>query len=279
VVISFFFFTLGGSRAIPIPQLPKPLLPPRLRNSVEGLNQEIERLVLRPSHVPADDIDDVWSDVGRDGRRAPIADYLRFTRSVDTQTPARGSAVSANSSSHTSPSLSPPSSPPHSHGIAMASATPSPTNTSALATSPHINKFLAREPPDGCEKVALKLLEDRSGACKEGEWTTPVRPVAFTLRPSQGSAFCAPDRVGAEEHCGTTALHLCQHDSGSVSESCPTCISGPSSGAAEHDLQEFLARPCQPSTSQSLTCETASTSVLGPAHVTVGTSSELTADQ
>lgn len=53
-----FFFT-GGSRAISIPQLPKPLLPPRLRSSVEGLNQEIERLVLRPSHIPTDDIDDL----------------------------------------------------------------------------------------------------------------------------------------------------------------------------------------------------------------------------
>lgn len=52
------YFT-GGSRAISIPQLPKPLLPPRLRSSVEGLNQEIERLVLRPSHIPADDIDDL----------------------------------------------------------------------------------------------------------------------------------------------------------------------------------------------------------------------------
>lgn len=49
----------GGSRAIPVPQLPKPLLPPRLRSSVEGLNQEIERLVLRPSHIPGDDVDDV----------------------------------------------------------------------------------------------------------------------------------------------------------------------------------------------------------------------------
>ena len=29
-----------------------------------------------------------------------------------------------------------------------------------LGTSPHINKFLAREPPDGCEKVNLKFVED-----------------------------------------------------------------------------------------------------------------------
>jgi hypothetical protein len=32
--------------------------------------------------------------------------------------------------------------------------------TGKLGTSPHINKFLAREPPDGCEKVNLKFVED-----------------------------------------------------------------------------------------------------------------------
>lgn len=271
----------GGSRAIPIPQMPKPLLPPRLRNSVEGLNQEIERLVLRPSHMPADDVDDVWGDVGRDGRRAPIADYLRFTRSVDTQTPARGSAVSATSSNHTSPSLSPPTSPPPNQAVALPPSTPSPTSTPALATSPHINKFLAREPPDGCEKVALKLHEDRSGASKGGEWPAVRPPAAFTLRPSQGSAFCAPDRIGTEEQCGATALRLCQHhDSGNLSEPCPACGSSSSSGTTEHDIQQHITRPCQPSSSQSLTCETGvSTSVLSPAHATIGTSPELTADQ
>lgn len=102
-----------------------------------------------------------WGDIGRDGRRAPIADYLRFTRSIDTQTPARGSALSTASSNHTSPSLSPPTSPQAAQAAAMPPSTPSPTNVPPLATSPHINKFLAREPPDGCEKVALKLHEDR----------------------------------------------------------------------------------------------------------------------
>uniref|UniRef100_A0A0P4VY09 Uncharacterized protein n=1 Tax=Scylla olivacea TaxID=85551 RepID=A0A0P4VY09_SCYOL len=207
----------GGSRAISIPQLPKPLLPPRLRSSVEGLNQEIERLVLRPPHMPGDDLDDVWSEVPRDGRRAPIAEYLRFTRSVDTQTPARGSAVSAASSDHTSPSLSPPTSPPHSQDAAMPSSTPSPTSTQTLATSPHINKFLAREPPDGCERVALKHHEDRSGVTKTGVWPAVRPPGGFTLRASQGSAFCAPERIATEEECGATALQPCQHQTDSIS--------------------------------------------------------------
>ncbi|CAL4090894.1 unnamed protein product, partial [Meganyctiphanes norvegica] len=101
----------GNSRAVPIPQCGRSMLP-RLRNSVEGLNQEIERLVLRTSHLPGEDLDDVWSEVCRDGRRAPIADFMRFTRSVDTQTPARTTSTTSQPSSlHTSPSLSPPMSP------------------------------------------------------------------------------------------------------------------------------------------------------------------------
>lgn len=69
--------------------------------------------------------------------------------------------MSTASSNHTSPSLSPPTSPPPSQDAAMPPSTPSPTSVPMLATSPHINKFLAREPPDGCERVALKLHEDR----------------------------------------------------------------------------------------------------------------------
>ncbi|XP_071531018.1 glucocorticoid-induced transcript 1 protein-like isoform X3 [Panulirus ornatus] len=280
--------TNGGSRAIPIPQLPKPLLPPRLRSSVEGLNQEIERLVLRPSHIPGDDVDDVWGEVARDGRRAPIAEYLRFTRSIDTQTPARGSTVSTASSNHTSPSLSPPTSPPPSQDTAMPPSTPSPTSAPMLATSPHINKFLAREPPDGCERVALKLHEDRSGASKKGVWPAVRPPGAFTLRPSQGSAFCPPDRIGAEEMCGATALPVCQHHAGTSSEPCPVCscssVSSPSGcpdvGSPDQDLQQHVPRACQPSSSQSSACESGMSSlVLGPAHSSIGASPELTADQ
>ncbi|KAG0720147.1 Protein FAM117B [Chionoecetes opilio] len=139
----------------------------RLRSSVEGLNQEIERLVLRPSQMPGDDLDDVWSEVGVTARRAPIAEYLRFTRSVDTQTPARGSAVSAASSDHTSPSLSPPTPPPHNlDGDAI--TTPSPTSTQTLV---------------GGNKTESGRL---SG------------PRSFTL-PPEGSAFWPPDRIGAED--------------------------------------------------------------------------------
>lgn len=39
-------------------------------------------------------------------------------------------------------------------------STPEQDREGRLGTSPHINKFLAREPPDGCEKVNLKFVED-----------------------------------------------------------------------------------------------------------------------
>ncbi|XP_063865128.1 glucocorticoid-induced transcript 1 protein-like isoform X3 [Scylla paramamosain] len=282
----------GGSRAISIPQLPKPLLPPRLRSSVEGLNQEIERLVLRPPHMPGDDLDDVdtnrtsfqWSEVPRDGRRAPIAEYLRFTRSVDTQTPARGSAVSAASSDHTSPSLSPPTSPPHSQDAAMPSSTPSPTSTQTLATSPHINKFLAREPPDGCERVALKHHEDRSGVTKTGVWPAVRPPGGFTLRASQGSAFCAPERIATEEECGATALQPCQHQTDSVSVYCPVCAGSPSvcleGESPDPEMVQCVPEACQTSPSHTMTCDVGvSTMVPGPTSTSIGPAPELTADQ
>lgn len=83
------------------------------------------------------------------------------------------------------------------------SAGSSPDNdTAKLGTSPHINRFLAREPPDGCEKVQLKTLDDRAAARPAQQPHHPYheRPMliasppqqpctAFKLRPSLGSAF------------------------------------------------------------------------------------------
>lgn len=39
-------------------------------------------------------------------------------------------------------------------------STPEQEREGRLGTSPHINRFLAREPPDGCEKVNTKFVED-----------------------------------------------------------------------------------------------------------------------
>ncbi|KAG6443811.1 hypothetical protein O3G_MSEX002996 [Manduca sexta] len=135
------------------------------RSSVEGLNQEIERLVLnQASGTQTPHLDRLRDKVTPEGHRAPLAELLR--RSVNTQTP--------HDLSHTA----------HSSGGSVCSSPD--LDGSKLGTSPQINRFLAREPPDGCEKVNLKA--------GEGAYTEPVsvmKPAVagFTLRPSLGSAF------------------------------------------------------------------------------------------
>lgn len=152
-----------------------------MRNSVEGLNQEIEKLVLYPGqpHSCRSELE-MYSRGTPEGHRAPLADIFHAaggscggppgmmamsdTRSVNTQTPLGDTLSSDDGSQSTSPDEG---------GTAVTSA------------SPRINKFLAREPPDGCEKVNLKLTEADSSTN-----TTHFKPcVAFQLRPSLGSAF------------------------------------------------------------------------------------------
>ncbi|XP_061716141.1 glucocorticoid-induced transcript 1 protein-like [Cydia pomonella] len=135
------------------------------RSSVEGLNQEIERLVLHPaSGTQTPHLDRLKDKVTPEGHRAPLAELLR--RSVNTQTP--------HDLCHTA----------HSSGGSVCSSPD--LDGGKLGTSPQINRFLAREPPDGCEKVNLKGFE-----CSYPEPGPPVGPAVpgFTLRPSLGSAF------------------------------------------------------------------------------------------
>ncbi|CAG2174837.1 unnamed protein product, partial [Oppiella nova] len=59
--------------------------------------------------------------------------------------------------------------------------------------SPKINKFLTREPPDGCEKIRIVNEDDRLNAinCQpNGGFVCPVQPSSgFVLLPSRSSAF------------------------------------------------------------------------------------------
>lgn len=142
----------------------KPLPKASMRSSVEGLNQEIERIVLRTGSEGCSN--DIYEprQATPEGHRAPLAELLKYnrSRSVNTQTPQDFSHSSGES-----------------HGS-------SPDNeTCKLGTSPHINKFLAREPPDGCEKVRLKSLDDRTNVLLEHA----PPPSTFKLKPSLGSAF------------------------------------------------------------------------------------------
>lgn len=106
-----------------------------MRSSVEGLNQEIEKLVLIPGqpHTCRPETS-MFSRGTPEGHRAPLADLLHGdTRSVNTQTPC-GELLSSDESQSTSPE----------DGA-----------SSVTGASPRINRFLAREPPDGCEKVSV----------------------------------------------------------------------------------------------------------------------------
>ncbi|XP_046745220.1 protein FAM117B-like isoform X2 [Diprion similis] len=155
----------------------KPMRPP-MRSSIEGLNQEIEGLVLKSSGNTTDSdqiVEDKWlrfrEQITPEGHRAPFPD-LRGTRSVNTQTPA----ADAHSSSHSS--------------CGSRGSTPEQEKDGRPGTSPHINKFLAREPPDGCEKVNLKFEEVRRPMIDLSELDNFPKPsVTFQLKPSLGSAF------------------------------------------------------------------------------------------
>ncbi|XP_011636625.1 protein FAM117B-like [Pogonomyrmex barbatus] len=172
----FSLSTKASPMNIPV----KPIRPP-MRSSIEGLNQEIEGLVLKNTANNSDadhPVEDKYAryreQITPEGHRAPLADLLRATRSVNTQTPATDLPSSSYSSG------------------GSRGSTPEQDREGRLGTSPHINRFLAREPPDGCEKVNLKFVEDARrpmiDLSKLEYCPKPCVP-AFQLKPSLGSAF------------------------------------------------------------------------------------------
>ncbi|XP_017775304.1 PREDICTED: protein FAM117B-like isoform X2 [Nicrophorus vespilloides] len=159
-------------RATPAVSIPiKPLPRPTMRNSVEGLNQEIEGFVLKAAGDVASDRSedyDKLTQITPEGHRAPLPDLFRNTRSVNTQTPSlvdvTGSCQSSSGSRGSSPDADG-------------------GGGSRLGTSPRM--FLARGPPDGCERVHLVALDERRSLPLDNA----PQPSNFQLKPSQGSAF------------------------------------------------------------------------------------------
>ncbi|XP_074026566.1 protein FAM117B isoform X3 [Leptinotarsa decemlineata] len=139
----------------------KPLPKPCFRSSAEDLNREIETIVqrsdrdyysTRPLHSG------IFYHEAPDGHRAPLADLLCKkwrSCSVNTQTPEGSQGSSPDQESST------------------------------LGPSPQINKFIAREPPDGCEKIQSKTMVSRRSLSLEHV----PQPSTFKLKPSEGSAF------------------------------------------------------------------------------------------
>lgn len=194
--------------------IPAHKMPPRYqRNSVEGLNQEIEKLVLENISGAEEELDK--RDIP-DGHRAPVPDNSRTsgTRSIDTQTPS-GTLDDRSSGSSASPnrphSISPAiighldQSPRPSSSYDSSGSTPrdksdketgdrdsiSPDGCHKISTaSPKPNKIV-REPPDGCEKVKAfdENKAEKAPQIKEPLLFCPIQGKGV-LNPSLGSAFC-----------------------------------------------------------------------------------------
>uniref|UniRef100_A0A673K6E4 Family with sequence similarity 117 member Ba n=1 Tax=Sinocyclocheilus rhinocerous TaxID=307959 RepID=A0A673K6E4_9TELE len=135
------------------------------RNSIEGLNQEIERIIIRDT-VERDEII-VPQDVP-DGHRAPppLPQRSSSIRSIDTQTPSNGGLGSNRSnSSSRADSVSP----------SYLNLGPwSPLPKYASSPKPNNSYMFKREPPEGCERV--KAFEENQNK--------------VNFIPKSGSAFC-----------------------------------------------------------------------------------------
>ncbi|XP_005098252.1 protein FAM117B [Aplysia californica] len=185
------------------------------RNSVEGLNTEIERLVSSVKAVSivvpdGEEADLVFKEIP-DGHRAPVPElsHLSSTRSVDTQTPSGHidhSVVTLSRPASISPAsaVTPPrpgSVEIHRHSSNRSESTESKSSSkgevesspepTAHLCSPKLEKScpFVREPPDGCEKVTA-VEESRWPQIKEPMLCAPVMPNQFVFKQSQGSAFC-----------------------------------------------------------------------------------------
>ncbi|XP_048340673.1 protein FAM117B [Sphaerodactylus townsendi] len=173
----------------------------RFRNSIEGLNQEIE-IIIKETGEKEEQL--IPQDIP-DGHRAPppLVQRSSSTRSIDTQTP--GGAEKGSNNSSRSQSVSPSSflaisnegseeSPCSADDLLVDSRDKENGNNSPLpkyATSPKPNNsyMFKREPPEGCEKV--KVFEE--------SLPKPLHEIPpfycpdknkVNFIPKSGSAFC-----------------------------------------------------------------------------------------
>ncbi|KAJ3584113.1 hypothetical protein NHX12_014609 [Muraenolepis orangiensis] len=170
---------------------------PRFRNSVEGLNQEIERIIIRDSPDKEEVI--IPQDVP-DGHRAPPplpARRSSSTRSIDTQTPSGGGLSGGG---HSNCSSRPDSISPSYLTILSDKGGGSPYDDKELGPCSPLPKYAAsprpnnsymfkREPPEGCEKV--KVIEDTIPKPLQDipQYLCPDRNKVNFI-PNSGSAFC-----------------------------------------------------------------------------------------
>ncbi|XP_044194332.1 protein FAM117A-like [Thunnus albacares] len=194
------------TQPIPIPLAPLSTLVPRLRCSVEGLNQELEGMfICQPTHqqhrlleVP-------------DGHRAPVPSQ---SRSSGSQSDPAATTPLSSSPTSSSPCSSPTyisSSLPNcedalldSHqglidGAEMCLLSPFSSQSEAdlslpllISSSPGPNKSCCfqREPPEGCEKIRVWEETSAPREQKPALISSCPDPNKVNFTPHGGSAFC-----------------------------------------------------------------------------------------
>ncbi|KAJ8414225.1 hypothetical protein AAFF_G00050950 [Aldrovandia affinis] len=174
---------------VPIPLTPLSRLTPRLRRSVEGLNQELEGVFVRETS---------WILDVPDGHKAPVPPQRCSSGSQSDPSPALLSAPSSPCCSLSPCTLGdvapdvetdlvgcgvlrPSPSPP------LSSVEPSPLG---LSSSPRPNKSYSfqREPPEGCERV--RVCEEALSPCQPSLLSSCPDPNKVNFTPYGGSAFC-----------------------------------------------------------------------------------------
>lgn len=188
---------LGTTPPIPIPFAPLTTLVPRLRCSVEGLNQELEGMFICQSSPAQHRLLEV-----PDGRRAPIPSQSCSSGSqsdLATTPPSSSSTSSSPCCSPTSVSTSPPE---DMHQGLMESTdlcllSPFYSQNEAdlqllISCSPGPNKSFCfqREPPEGCEKVRVWEETSPMHQPKLVAITSCPDPNKVNFTSHGGSAFC-----------------------------------------------------------------------------------------
>ncbi|XP_069011704.1 protein FAM117A-like [Embiotoca jacksoni] len=204
--------SLGATQTqpIPIPLAPLSTLVPRLRCSVEGLNQELEGMFISQPPHPQQRLLEV-----PDGHRAPVP--LQSCSSGSQRDPATA-PLSSPSSSSSSSSSSPCSSPNYTC-ISQSNSADAPLDlhqglidgaetclSSAfssqneadlslpllISSSPGPNKSCCfqREPPEGCEKVRVWEEISAPHQPKPVLISSCPDPNKVNFTPHGGSAFC-----------------------------------------------------------------------------------------
>uniref|UniRef100_A0A7N6AHB4 Family with sequence similarity 117 member Aa n=1 Tax=Anabas testudineus TaxID=64144 RepID=A0A7N6AHB4_ANATE len=176
-------FAKLGTQPIPIPLAPLSTLVPRLRCSVEGLNQELEGMfICQPPH-PQHRLLDV-----PDGHRAPVPPHScsSGSQSDPATTPLCSSSTSSSPCSLPNyTSTSPPHSEDTDHSLPL-----------LISSSPGPNKSCCfqREPPEGCEKVRV---------CEETRYFHPGCIAPHQNKPTLISSCPDPNKVNFTPHGGS----------------------------------------------------------------------------